>query len=287
MKALTCERCTRTDRRRLQYLCDQVPTSDGLPFRCCHSGTIRKLQMLKYYLEIFSEAMKDKYSCRNYLDLFCGPGLCRDRENGNEMFGSPSIALELKSPFTDYVFVDSSEQTFDILRKRCQKSIAASRPVIKFINVDANNDIDKVHNHLQELNSITVAFIDPNGLDIHWDTIRRLSKSPHLDIIINYALMDLKRNKNNYRAGNEKANLFFGGPDWPDNKFKRLSFYKEKLKSLGFTAVEDDGETMAGIKSPTGAIIYYLIYASKHNLGLKFWRAAKNKFMDRDLFNNE
>jgi hypothetical protein len=49
---------------------DQFASPDGLPFRCCHSGTIRKLEILKYYLEIFSEAMKNEYEYRNYLDLF-------------------------------------------------------------------------------------------------------------------------------------------------------------------------------------------------------------------------
>ncbi|MEW6411662.1 MAG: three-Cys-motif partner protein TcmP [Candidatus Zixiibacteriota bacterium] len=281
---LMCQDCNPEARKRKRFLCDGVDTSDGLPVRCVHSQSFLKLEVLDYYLKIFSVAMKSHHKELNFIDLFSGPGLCINRENGEERLGSSLIALTLKNPFTNYIFVDADSKTSDILHKRCERLAPELIERINILNVDANQDVARILKHVNGAKSLSVAFLDPNGLDIHYNTLKLLSQFPKLDVIINFGVSDLKRNLANYSSGkHEKANQFFGCETWPDRDLEWLPFYMDRLKALGFTAVEDDLEQKVKVKTKTKADIYYLIFASKHSLGLKFWREAKHKNLELGL----
>lgn len=283
----SCINCRTKDKKKKDYLCNEIASPDGLPLRCCHRGTFKKLDYLKYYLDIFSKAMKKKFANRIYIDLFSGPGLCADRESGEIRDGSSLIALELANPFTHYIFVDAMPKTLDILSQRCTEILDAKKVTSKVetLNLDGNDDIDKILSKSERDNCISVAFIDPNDLGIHFSVLEKLAAIPSLDIIINFSISDLKRNLETYSDSeqNDKADKFFGCKDWPKGELEWLSFYQEKLKSLGFVAVENYSEPKVKIKTKTGADIYYLIYASKNELGLKFWRETKKKFLPKDI----
>jgi len=285
VKNRNCDHCSTEDKKKKNYLCDEIAASDGLPLRCCHRGTFDKLEYLKYYLSIFSKAMKKKFANRIFIDLFSGPGLCADRESGEIRDGSSLLALKLADPFTHYIFVDTMKKTHEILKNRRDSRLDRMniRPHVDLYNLDANKDIESILKRIPEKNSISVAFIDPNDLGIEYETLRKLAEFPSLDLIINFSISDLKRNLQTYSEHNEKADKFFGCPDWPKRDDEWLPFYQRKLKSLDFLAVESNLEPKVKIKTKTGADIYYLIYASKNKLGLKFWRETKKKFLPRDI----
>ncbi|MFH2035409.1 MAG: three-Cys-motif partner protein TcmP, partial [Candidatus Zixiibacteriota bacterium] len=133
--------------------------------------------------------------------------------------------------------------------------------------------------------SISVIFIDPNGIEIEFETIRKLSKFNNLDLIINYSVLDLNWNKHVYSKSNNKATKFYGTEDWKDlDSSDRLKLYKSQLRSLNFQGIEDSNEGHLTIHTKSNAPIYHLIYASKHgSLGLKFWRETKNKYQNLRL----
>ncbi|MHA1280685.1 MAG: three-Cys-motif partner protein TcmP [Candidatus Helarchaeota archaeon] len=274
-----CGKCSREDRKRMGYLCDKIKVEDGLPVRCIHSQSVLKLKILKYYLEIFSVAMRNKFENMYFVDLFSGPGLCYDRDNKEFYPGSPLIAMGLKYQFSKYIFVDLDANTSQILQKRCFNGPEDNSKQVTYLDLDANSNIGEILSHLKLKRSISVFFIDPNGLDIEFDVIKKLSESDSIDLIINFSIFDLKRNEHIYRDDNSKADKFFGLPDWRNEESRDwLRLYKRQLGRLGFAGVEGNNERHITVKTPTGASIYHLIYASKKELGLKFWRSAKNKF---------
>lgn len=281
-----CRDCDREERKKRGYLCDKVIAEDGLPVRCIHIQSELKLKLLKNYLDIVSEAMKIRFKERRYfIDLFSGPGLCWNRDEGRFVKGSSLLAFDLKTRFTNYIFVDANEQTYATLKTRVEKSYPNLESKIEFLNLNTNKDISNIMTHIQESKALIIAFLDPNAFDIHFDVIKGFSSFGSIDLIINFAIHDLKRNASIYKDGtSEKANLVFGCKDWPNDKKEWLSFYKKRLFGLGFKAVEDDVEPKAKIKTPSSADIYYLICASKHDKGLKFWREAKKKYLERDIF---
>ncbi|MEW5924618.1 MAG: three-Cys-motif partner protein TcmP [Candidatus Zixiibacteriota bacterium] len=286
MSKNVCQNCDREERKRRGYLCDKMDAEDGLPVRCIHSQSELKLKLLKYYLDIVSEAMKIRFKEKRYfLDLFSGPGLCWNRDDGLFVKGSSLLALDLKTRFTDYIFVDSNEQTCVALRTRIAKLYTNLESKIEFLNLNTNKDVLNIMTHIQKDKALIVAFLDPNAFDIQFNVIKALSNFKSIDLIINFAIHDLLRNAQIYKDGTSgKANLVFGCEDWPNKKLEWLSFYKNKLVKLGFRAVEEDFEQKAKVKTLSNRDIYYLIYASKHPRGLEFWREAKKKYLQGDIF---
>lgn len=286
MSENVCQNCSREERKKRSYLCYKIAAEDGLPVRCIHSQSELKLKLLKYYLDIVSEGMKNRFKMRRYfIDLFSGPGLCWNRDDKRFVKGSSLLAFDLKTRFTDYIFVDSNEQTCAALNTRVGNSYSNLESKIEFLNLNTNRDIINIMARIQKGKALIIAFLDPNAFDIHYNVIKTLSDFKSIDLIINFAIHDLQRNARIYKDGtSEKANLVFGCEDWPDNKLEWLSFYKNKLVKLGFGAVEEDIEQKAKVKTLTNRDIYYLIFAGKHPRGLEFWREAKKKYLQGDIF---
>ena len=178
-----------------------------------------------------------------------------------------------------------NEQTCGALNTRVGNSYPNLESKIEFLNLNTNKDIISIMARIQKGKALIIAFLDPNAFDIHYNVIKALSEFKSIDLIINFGIHDLKRNARRYKDGTSgKANLVFGCEDWPDNKLEWLSFYKNRLVELGFKAVEEDIEQKAKVKTLSNTDIYYLIYASKHPRGLEFWRVAKKKHLQGDIF---
>jgi len=279
-----CDECDPEKRKQKGFLCDDTfITKDKLPVRCIHKNSVLKLNILKYYLEIVSTALKDKFENRIFLDLFSGPGLCWDRDNRKLVEGSALIALKLANPFSNYVFVDLDKKTSFTLEERCKYDVPELFDRIKILNFNANRDINRILSKIPSQYKYLVVFIDPNGLDVHYDVIKKLASYKSVDLIINFSISDLKRNKDNYSTERDKADLFFGSKDWVNNKY--LKFYRSQLKRCGFKVVEDNSKWTVRIKTTTKADIYYLVYASMHKKGLEFWEATKKRYLEPDIFN--
>lgn len=284
MKSNICAKCTPDRRKRINYLCDQFASPDGMPFRCIHKQSSFKLRALRYYLDIVSMAMKNRNGKRYYLDLFSGPGLCFDRDSGRFLDGSSMLALRLEFPFTNYIFNDDNITTSKTLSSRAKSFFPGLSERVVCTNYDINSEIDRIIGMIDPRSSIVVAFIDPNGLDVHFATLKALSSIGHLDLIINYSISDLKRNYEIYRQNNDKARLFFGRDVLPSAPEDCYENYKNDIKKLGFIAVEDDIDKKIKVTTRSGADIYYLLYASKHPKGLQFWREVKKYIGDPDIF---
>jgi len=133
MKKAVCNQCGQDIRKKKGYICEDVKYKDNLPFRCVHEQSYIKLDLLQYYLEIFCVAMSNKHFRHiNFLDLFSGPGICYNRDTGVFRDGSSLISLNLKYPFSDYIFVDSNYETSTALKERCTKLYEGSNQNTKF-----------------------------------------------------------------------------------------------------------------------------------------------------------
>ena len=61
-------------------------------------GVKTNFYFVSYFSSIFNGGMKKFWATRAYVDLFAGPGLCKERGSGTEFPGSPLIALNCKNP---------------------------------------------------------------------------------------------------------------------------------------------------------------------------------------------
>ncbi|RME47877.1 MAG: three-Cys-motif partner protein TcmP [Caldilineae bacterium] len=303
MKLWEKERCCMNGERRHSVKSFLQPEDDGLPTRRFGRWVTEKLYYLQNYIEVFETSMRNQpWRRRIYVDLFAGSGKCVVKESGEFCLGSPLLALTTKHPFTDYFFVDSNPQNIDTLRKRCSATDSSAN--IHYIvgdgNVEVKNIVAQIHRIDQEFipnqwSSLNLAFLDPDGLELEWETIATLAKVNRMDLIVHYSQQGLTRNLERFYHSDEETVIdrFFGDRGWRDiyspwrKRSNRLGlhrelidYYKSRLQDLGYQEVLRDDETGAEPlirNAKRKAPLYRLLFASKHPLGHKFWKAVTRR----------
>jgi len=266
-----------------------VEASDGLPARAIRGWSRDKLFYMRTYLDIFSTGMKKKWRRLNYIDLFCGPGMCLTQETGEEVLGSPLQALRVRDPLTGYFFVDISETCIDALQRRVEKLDLPPRiEKVHFFQEDCNRCAGEIVNALG--GSLSLAFIDPEGLNVAWSTMETLGKHPNIDLIVNFPYLGMSRNLRGWFQSKQTTRLdvWWGDRSWrnilqgrPFSARHFLDAYKEKLASLGYTLVEQTDEIR--FVNSRNRTLYYLVFASKHPRGHDFWSKAVQKLRSGQL----
>ena len=205
-----------------------------------------------------------------YIDLFAGPGRCVLKD-GTEKEGSPLISLNYD--FDRYVFVERNPADFDALKRRCSKSPKISR--IEFIQGDCNEVVGKINP-----SGLSLAFVDPTGIDVHFDTIQKLTAARRVDLLMNIQFgMDIKRNFQRYlkKKQGSDLDLFLGGNvPWEEIKepIDAIRLYQNRIKRLNYATVEYH---IVEVRNTREVPMYFLFFASKHPRGLDFWKKVNAK----------
>ena len=266
-------------------ICTLKNASDDLPIRCVGSWAQDKYFYLKRYLEIFTTAMRNKWELY-YIDLFAGCGKCRVRKNGEEINGSALLSLLIKYPFKKYFMVELNPNSAGILKTRIETTPYKDR--VHIIQGDCNTKIDEIISQIPE-KSLSLGLIDPTGLHIKFDSLKKLTKDRKIDLIITFPEgMDIKRNLWRYiKQSHSILDDYMGDRNWrllfpqdirsldqltQDQIEKNLiKYYRENLNKLGYKEVKSGDEIL--IKSSQKRLpLYYLLFASKSQLGHQFWR---------------
>jgi three-Cys-motif partner protein len=130
--------------------------------------------MLADYLARFATASKGQ-SERVYLDAFAGEGSGLDRLTGEAFPGSARIALEAgeDTAFTHFRYFEKGQRASDL---EAQLRRDYPHRDIKVYEGDCNATILNALNELKSLNwAPTFAFLDPDGMELAWDTLRALA----------------------------------------------------------------------------------------------------------------
>lgn len=265
---------------------------DGLDVRISQEYARDKLYALQAYLYMARNAMKNRpWYAFNYIDLQAGPG--KNRINDQIHLGSPLIALTIRPPFTHYWFNEIDSHYADVLQARVSQSPLL--PHVRIFRADANETVDPVVGAITAMDkeaketgkwsTFNIAFLDPEGLEINWETVRQLASVPRMDLIINFSTVGINRN---FQQHPDVVDRFFGGNDWRnldglgDSTLRRrqlINLYRKHLEDFGYHIASD--ETLAyhdiSMRNSKNAEVYSLIFASKHQLGDDFWRKVKDQ----------
>lgn len=247
----------------------------------------KKLFFWNRYIEITTSAMvgHPKWPAGLvYVDLFAGPGVCTIRESKTRIPGSPLIAVTAPKPFEKIILCEKDSTIADACEARIMKTPAGVNCTV--FKDDCNERIHDVASLVPD-RALTLAFIDPTGLDARFETIATLSSRGRVDLLILFAdAYDIVRNVDLYRQqSNSKLDQVLG-PDsgwqtmWDQlnnrcrgnirREFAKL--YKRQLtRHLGYKKFGE--ETIRNGATP----LYTLIYASKHERGLEFWDKIATK----------
>lgn len=265
-------------------------TDDGLLLRThCGLWTYDKLYYLNAYLDRFIVSMRKKnWRSLNYIDLFAGPGKNRLTDE-RVVLGSPMLALSQKRSFDRYFFSDLDNASIEALKKRCS-GFPTEYPKITFQVGDANQVVENVVKTILAIDkpisdkwpSLNLAFLDPEGLELHWETVEQLA-SRRTDMIIYYPQMGITREAplEIQQPPPTKIDLFFGDTGWRKiyQQYQQrevtflhralLDYYKNKLGTFGYKV--DDPLPEPAFSNSKDAWLYRLLFVCKHPLGNQFW----------------
>jgi three-Cys-motif partner protein len=235
--------------------------------------------------------MKGKFSNLVYIDLFAGPGLCIVDDDSREIEGSPLISLSVPHQFTEYHFVEADNRAMGALKERVARS--APQAAVKYYSGDANVLIPEVVRNLPS-SSLNVAVIDPTGLDFRFESFRLLIEGRKIDLIYLFPeFMDVKRNLDTYwRQSKSPLDEVLGTSEWRSRVMVRkgilqlpeeehwekygrpiVELFREQLGMLDYVDVKLGSEIV--VRNRRNVPLYYLVFASKHELGHKFWDAIQ------------
>jgi len=285
-----------TAQDRWPELCERVAKDDSLPVRPCGPWTENKLWFWNRYVELTTNAMVGKQRWPGglaYVDLFCGPGICQIRETSKRVPGSPLVAALAPKPFSTMVLVDKDPRLAQTCRARVQRCQPAG--IVSVLEGDCNELIDEVVDQIPE-RALTLAFVDPTGLDIRFTTLERLARHRRVDFLLYFAdAIDLIRNIDRYeKLPVSKLDQMLGAEfDWRREWTSLENRSAENVKRLFSRLFRQQLEERAGyqgfrereIRGPHGPL-YSLIYASKHERGLQFWDKVtrRDRSGQRELF---
>src|SRR5260370_10490007 len=240
--------------------------SDGLPARATGPWVLDKKHYLERYLDIFSRGVLRKWAGKlSYVDLFSGPGRSVIRGNLEEVSGSPFLSLNYN--FARYVFVDVPE-VLSSLKQRLSRHPKLSQ--ITLIEGDCNVVIDKVLKTLPS-DHLTLAFIDPTGLQIRFGTIQRLVHNRKVDLLMTIQFgMGIRMNLPLYaKAEGAALSGFLGNTEWREDvkaggsqsqiARRILNRYMKQLKALDYSTVEDRAIEVRSEEN--NLLLYFMVLA--------------------------
>lgn len=259
------------------------PVDDGLPIPEVGPWSYDKHYFLWRYLNAFTTAMgKKKWVGLHYIDLFAGAGIERLKGSNQLEWGSPLLAAQATRPFDRLHLCEKRKKVCGALSERLKQFPQPTDPQI--VVGDANKNVGEIVGEVPS-GALSVAFLDPYGLQLHFSTLQALA-ARKTDLIIFFPdRLDALRNWGLYKKNSESnLDLFLGkGVDWrrilDDSPTEKLpeelrNLYLAKLRSIGYEHFEFER-----IRAH-GKPLYLLIFCSKHEAGLEIWKNVSMKKPD-------
>lgn len=263
----------------------------------------QKLDALEAYLRYYNTALKKQPFSRVYIDAFAGspvskvrgpevppvPSPFLDEVEDSEaqeqfIFGSPIRALNIENGFHRHYFFDLDESRVETLTELCESTEGVTVKV-----GDCNPFIRDLAKSLSARGVRGVAFLDPYGAHLEWETVEALAATGTMEVIINFPVA-MAINRLITKSGNvpkkwsDQLTRCFGTEEWRDIAYdvnedlfgqkiirkqgdvadRLLDLYMRRLQAI-FQYVAEPRL----IRNTRNAPLYYLIWAGPNKLGLK------------------
>ena len=241
-----------------------------------------KLEIVRKYASAYStilSAQKAASLYHVYIDAFAGAGEHLAKGTGELVPGSPLNALRVEPPFREYHLVDILPEKIEHLKK-----LAGSKKNVFVYQGDCNQILlqDVFPRVRYEDFRRGLCILDPYGLDLNWELMRRAGTMRTPDIFINFPVADMNRNvlwRNSERGDarqRDRLNAFWGDDSWKDIAYRTdttlfgepekqsndviAEAFRSRLRKVaGFARVPKP----LAMRNTRGAIVYYLFFASQ------------------------
>lgn len=192
-----------------------------------------KLKIIKDYLSIYTNALKNQPFNLIYVDAFAGTGervevlpaapIFGKEELKSKYRGSVQIALELQNAFDKYHFIEKDKKYF----KKLEEIIGpykGSRSIHCY-NDDANEVIPRICSEINWKHNRAVLFLDPYGMAVKWSILDIIKNTEAIDVWYLFPTFGAYRNISNTLEDTEiykqdKLTALFGTEDWKKYVFE-------------------------------------------------------------------
>lgn len=247
--------------------------------------TRNKLEILGGYLPAFSRAAT-KSSERLYIDLMAGQPVNRDAKTGEELDGSPRLALSADPRFTKLAFCELPGKAEALERDLRQRYPGRSFEVYPG---DCNKTIDRVLYDLREYRwAPTFVFADQHAAEIHWETLRKVAAFKRVKegatkaeiwLLVSPAETIRGVTGSNHEAFADRVDVFYGNDDWrriqrarrqeiisaDDYRHEMVNLIRWQLeRALGYKMT-----ARIPMRMPSGMPFYEMVFATDHWAGNK------------------
>ncbi|MFH0911871.1 MAG: three-Cys-motif partner protein TcmP [Planctomycetota bacterium] len=152
-----------------------------------------KLQILRDYAKAYVKIMNKQSHINHYafIDGFAGAGTHVSKATGEEINGSPVIALEVEPAFSHYHFIDLEKKRVERLRQ-----IAETRSDVSVYEGDCNNVLLKEVFPRCKYEDFrrALCLLDPYNLNPNWEVVQTAAEMKSIEIFLNFSIMDINRN---------------------------------------------------------------------------------------------
>ena len=215
-----------------------------------------------------------------YTDPFCGPPHARIRDNGQIVEGGALVATGAAraagAPFSCIYIADKNPAFVEASARELQ----SRGETVRTYTGTALETSGEIARALPP-HGLHFAFLDPFNLEaLPFEGIHSLAKLARMDILVHFSSMDLQRNFGEFLA-KPSSPLDSFAPGWRDTvqqtmpaheKRRRVREHWQSLLAEAGIPTAGGIEHMQGSRNQT---LYWLIFAAKNPLALKFWNVIR------------
>jgi three-Cys-motif partner protein len=190
--------------------------------------TVEKLNILSDYLDFYLSALKNQRFGKVYIDAFAGSGKIETRDGTEEITGSIRLALQAKSKFDKYIFIESNVEYARELQHIVDTEFGELRASVEIYNCDCNDMLielcDKNVNAKFWRENRAVLFLDPYATEVKWATLQAIAATQAVDLWYLFPFSAAQRmlpKDGIVESWKAKLNDLFGDTDW-ENRFYKL-----------------------------------------------------------------
>ncbi len=240
-----------------------------------------KLSILAEYARLYNQILRSNRLHSVYIDGFAGAGVHKAKGSDRLIQGSPARALSVKPAFGEYYLVDMNPA-----RAGALSGLADGKGNVHVYEGDCNKIlIQDVFPQVRWENfQRALCILDPYGLHLDWEVIKKAADSRAIEIFLNFPVMDMQMNvfwSNPDRVREEnrdRMTRFWGDGSWREAAYTPVQglfgemteknpidtitrAFKNRLHDVaGFQFVPDP----IPMRNSNGATVYYLFFAA-HN----------------------
>lgn len=257
-----------------------------------------KLDIVQKYATAYSKILdaEKRIKAHVYVDAFAGSGVHISKTHGGFVLGSPINALNVQPPFKEFHFIDLDGDKVARLEK-----VIGNRKDVTVHQGDCNQVLlDKVFPRCRwDEFRRALCLLDPYSINLDWRVLQTAGKMRSVEVFYNFMIMDVNmnvlwRNPDKVAAPQQaRMDAVWGDHSWREIAYRKQptlfgdeeeekvsndqiaeAFRKRLHDVAGFEYVPEP----IPMRNSTGAIIYYLFFASPNKTGAKIVKDIFDKY---------